>query len=390
MTTAYEAELAKARGDIAALEAIALRNPGDPEKRVRLAYRQFHLASLTGCEPDFDAVGETIARLLEDFGPTEDVCLLKANLDGRFHRLPEVKEGLRLCPALAGRAAGRAILADVDFQSGLYQEARDQWEKLIAEEPTWDNLARLAHWQGKMGDSDRADELYAAAEEDLTAKEMRSFAWLELQRGKLATGRGQIAKARAHYERAAASFPGHWQTDEHFAELLAIEGDFERAVERQKSVVARVPKPESKQALGELLLHAGRPEEAQPWLEAAEAEYLASAKKGGVHYFHHLADYYADAGGQPAEAVKWARRDVALRSNFSTQAALAWALHQNGEWSEGLEWIRRALDSGVREAGVFATASGLFSAAGDKAQADFYARAAAEVNPIGEAFHMLH
>ena len=32
-----------------------------------------------------------------------------------------------------------------------------------------------------------------------------------------------------------------------------------------------------------------------------------------------------------AKAVDWARRDLALRENSSTQAALAWALLRNGQ-----------------------------------------------------------
>jgi hypothetical protein len=131
-------------------------------------------------------------------------------------------------------------------------------------------------------------------------------------------------------------------------------------------------------------------DEAHVWFDAALAAYLASAQDGAVHYYHHLADFYADAGGQPAEAVKWARKDIALRSNFSTQSALGWALFQNGEIAEGLEWIRRALSSGVQDGGIFATASSLFHASGDAAQGDSYARAAAEFNPHGHNFHMHH
>jgi tetratricopeptide (TPR) repeat protein len=388
--TAYDAELAKTRRDIGALELISQRDGRDSEKRVRLAYRQFHQASLTGNESDFKAVRQTITGVLRDFGPKEDICLLKANLDGRFHCLEEVKEDLRLCPALAARHAGRSILADVDFQEGRYEQARLALETLIQENRTWDDLARLAHWKGKMGQPDEADRLYEEAEEDLTAKELRSFAWLELQRGALAIFRGRCAKARGHYQRAAASFPGHWHTDEHLAGLLAAEGNLDEALALLRSVVERAPKPELKQALGELLAFMGRTEEARRWLDAAEAAFLASAQEGAVHYYHHLADFYADAGGQPAEAVKWARKDAALRSNFSTQSALAWALFQNGEVAEGLEWIRRALSSGVQDGGIFATASSLFHAAGDAAQGEHYARAAAEINPNGHSFHMHH
>lgn len=390
MMADYTSDLAKTRMDIAALEAKCERDRRDPEKRVRLAYRQFHQASLTGDEADFEAVNQTIAGVIRNFGPDEDICLLKANLDGRFHRLEEVKQDLRMCPSLAGRHAGRSILIDVDFEEGRYEQARAALEALLDEKRTWDNLARLAHWQGKTGRPEEADELYVEAEGELTAKEMRSFAWLERERGAVALSRGRCDKARMHYQRAAASFPGDWQTDMHFVKLLAAEGNLDGALPVLRNVVARAPKPELKQALGELLACIGRADEARPWLDAAEAAFLASAQAGGVHYYHHLAALYSDMPGHQAEAVKWARKDVVLRPNFSTQAALAWALFQIGEVTEALEWIRGALSSGVQDSGIFATASSVFQAAGATAEAERCARAAAAINPQGHGFHILH
>ena len=384
----YDFELAKTRKDIAALEAICQREPRDLEKGTRLAYRRYHQASLTESEFDFEGVEQTIVAIIRDFGPREDICLLKANLDGRFHRLEQVKQDLRVCPSLARRHAGRAIAADLDFQEGRYEQARVAWEKLIEEDRTWDTLARLAHWTGKMGALEEADRLYQEAEEGLTAKELLSFAWLELQRGALALSWGRLGEAKIHYQRAARSFSGYWQTDKYMAELLAAEGDFEQAIRLLKSVVSRAPKPEFKQALGEILMLAGRKEEARPWSGAAVEAFLTSARGGAVHFYHHLADWYADLGGEPAQAVQWARRDVLLRSNFSTQSALAWALFKNGEVGEGLEWIRLALSSGVKDARIFARASILFDAAGEAAQGDYYAHVASEMNPYGRDLHV--
>jgi tetratricopeptide (TPR) repeat protein len=386
----YDAELAKTKQDIATLEAIIRRDGRDVEKRVRIAYRQYHLASMTANELHFECVKQTIFGIIRDFGPKEDVCLLKANLDGRFHRLEEVKQSLAMCPSLARRQAGKAVMADIDFLEGRYEHARNGLEQLIDEQQTWDVLARLAHWHAKLGDPDEADRLYEVAEDELTAKEMRAFAWLERERGAQALSRGRLSKARAHFNRAAASFPGHWQTDEQMANMLAAEGNFEEASALLRDVIRRSPKPELKQELGKLLTAMERTEEARLWLEAAESAFLASVQEGEVHYYHHLADLYADALNRPAEAVQWARKDVALRSNFSTQSALAWALFKSGEVAEGLEWILRALASGVRDGSIFATASALFHATGDTMQGDYYARAAAAINPGDHRFRTHH
>jgi tetratricopeptide (TPR) repeat protein len=386
----YAQELARAELDIATLESRRRSNPGELEKRVRLAYRLFHRASLTGIMAHFEAVDAAIREALDDFGPKEDVCLLKAHLDFRFHRLAEARQDLQMCPKLSGRFEGRVLLADLDYQEGRYEMARLGLEYLIEENRTWDNLARLAHWKSKLGDIAEADQLYEEAEDDLTAKQMRSYAWLELQRGVLALTHGRYVEARTHYQRAEDAYPGHWHTAEHFAELLAAEGKFDEAVILFQEVIARCPKPELQQALGELHLFCGRSEAAQPWFDRALAAYLESVERGGVHYFHHLADFYADARKGPAEAVRWARKDIEMRSNFSTQAAMAWALYCNGQLSEALEYIRLALRSNVRDAGIFSTAATLYDAAGETAESQRFAQAAVEINPKHHNFHMHH
>jgi len=384
----YDDELAATTKDVARLESFLSQNPTNPERYVRLAYRRYHRASLT-CQPaDFEAVEAAISDAVRAFGALEDVCLLQATLNLRFHRLAAAKMSLATQPRLASRFEGRTLLADCDFQEGRYEQARAAFESLLKENRTWDNLARLAHWNGKMGCVDEADALYIKAEDELTAKEMRAYAWLELQRGELRAAHGGFGKARLHYQRAEAAYPGHWHTDEHVAELLVAEGRFNEAVTLLRNVVSRVSKPEVKQMLGEVLLLLDKPEQAQFLFDQALAAYLESVTAGGVHYYHHLAHFYTRARPEAAEAVKWARRDVVLRANFSTQAALATALIRSGDIAEALQYVGEALSSGVQEWEVFAAAAEVFESAGHSSESERYARAADEFNPHGRHLHM--
>ena len=75
------------------------------------------------------------------------------------------------------------------------------------------------------------DRLYREAEDELTAKEMRSYAWLEVQRGFLAFSRGGYPEARSHYDIAEAAYPGYWLVGEYQAELLGAEGRHAEAIE---------------------------------------------------------------------------------------------------------------------------------------------------------------
>jgi tetratricopeptide (TPR) repeat protein len=386
----YTEELARAEDELARLESRLRHNPGDLEKWVRYAYRLFHRASLRGIATDFAAVEAAIWEGTAKFGPKEDLCLLQANLDFRFHRLAQVRCDLQTCPLLSGRFEGRVLLAELDFQEGRYAEARFGFERLIEENCTWDNLARLAHWHSKFGDITNADELYEKAEDDLTAKQMRSYAWLELQRGSLAFTHGNYTKAWMHYHRAEKAYPGYWQIAEHVAELLAAECKFDEAEAMFQKIVDRIPKPELQQALGEFYLLIGRSQQAQLWLDRALAAYLQSVRDGETHYFHHLADFYCDAHKSPEEAVLWASKDLELRSNFSTQTAMAWSLYHNNQPTQALEYIGLALSSGVRDAQIFSTAAIIFEAAGEMQASHTYSRAALEINPRYQSFHMHH
>jgi tetratricopeptide (TPR) repeat protein len=374
--TDFELELAQIDRDVSKLEGCV-----DPESRVRLAYRLYHRASVCGDLEGLAAVESIIAEALERSLPKEDLCLLKANLDFKLHRLEAARRDLELAPALPARFEARTLLAEIDFQEGRYSHGQAALEELIAENRTWDNLARLAHWLGKIGETEAADRLYLEAEDELTAKEMRSFAWVELQRGVLDLTRGRYADAAAHYRCAAAAYSGYWHVEEHRAKLCNAQGEHEEAARLYQSILERVPKPELQQELGELYRHMGQHQRAGILLNRALESYVASARRGDVHYYHHLADFYAHAQPDSAEALKWARLDVKLRSNYSTQAALAGALYRTGEAREAAFFMDRALESGVRDPTLFLQAAEIY---GD----DRYRKMAEEINPRHEHIHV--
>ncbi|MDQ6707954.1 MAG: hypothetical protein M3Z85_18510 [Acidobacteriota bacterium] len=386
--TDYHGELAAIDRDIFELQGSLAGNPIDAESATKFLYRIYQRASLTGNLGDFGAVEHAIDAAIQRLGPAEDLYLLKANLNFKLHRLAETKLSLHAVPGLGGSFEARALLADIAFQEGKYDLAGNSYRALINENAAWDNLARLAYFQDKMGDFENAEKLYIEAEDELTAKQMRSYAWLELQRGVLHLRRGRHGQARIHYERAGRAYSGYWLVDEHMAELLAADEQFDAAAALYKDIVSRVPKPELQQALAELYLMMGRDEEARMWAGQALAAYLKSAALGEVHYYHHLADFYMHVREDGAEAEKWARKDIELRENYSTQAALAWALYLTGQIAEALEMIRQSLSSGVKESEIYDHAATIHRAAGRTEEAGRYLRIAAAVNPRFRNFHV--
>ena len=371
----HAADLQRVEADIAELEKTAFLEPLKHAEVARYLYRLYARSALNGNLKELRPLESLIDQAIERLGPQEDICLLKANLDFKLHRLAETKRDLNLLPALKDRREGRVILADVAFQEGSYQAARAALEELAEEDQTWDVLARLAHIEARMGDAARADELYARAEDEITAKEMRAFAWVELQRGLLDLSRGRLDGALAHYDAADRAYTGYWVTEEHLGDALESAAHYER-------VLDKVDKPELAQKLGQLYAKAGNHSRAQQLFTRALSDYLDSAERGEVHYYHHLTEYFADVVHHAEEAVKWAHKDIELRDNFNTQTALAWALHCAGQSAAGVPYIERALESGVKDAAIFSKAAIIMGEAGLRSKAHEYEHRAAHLNPL--------
>jgi tetratricopeptide (TPR) repeat protein len=386
--TDFDIELERIDQGIAELQDNALQPPIDRVKITKLAYLQYQHASLTGNLDELSTADKTLDHAIQHLGQDGDLYFLKANIHFKVHRLDDVEQDLNASTDLLESPQGRALKADLDFQQGRYEAARSGYEGLTEEERSWDALARLAYFNFKMGDFENADRLYDEAVDELTAKEMRHYSWVELQRGVVDLTQGNYEKARAHYQRAERAYSGHWMVQEHVAELLGAEGRNDEAEAMYRDVIERVPRPDFQQALGELYIAMGKSAEADEWLKRAESAFLESAQRGEVHYYHHLADLYADVFENGAEAVKWAQKDLALRRNFSTLAAMASALYRAGEFSKALELMNESLASGVKDARLFRLAGLIHKACSPNGTADKYLQMAAAINPHYENFHV--
>jgi tetratricopeptide (TPR) repeat protein len=388
--TGYKAELGRIEADIASLGGEVLAPPIDPMRVTQYVYRLYQEASLAGDLMKLSSVEYMIDRALPLLNYPGDLYLLKANVAFKLHRLADVEAALLAVPSVRHSNEGRLILADLDFQHGRYREAERGYCGVLETERSWGAVARLAYFHCKMGDAGRADSLYREAEDELTAKEMRSYAWLEVQRGFLAFSRGRYGEARLHYDRAEAAYPGYWLVHEYVAELLGAEGKFQEAIEILEGIASMSFRPDLQQAIGELCAMAGQTHRAGDWQKKALAGYQQSAKRGEVHFFHHLADYYAEVAKDGAEAVGWARGDLELRENFSTQAALAWAFYRNGQFEKASAWMDRALASGAAEAHLFFRAAMIYEAAGNSELGRSHLEGATRLNPLVENFHVHH
>ena len=381
-STDYQQELAK-------IETIADAHPSaDPKALFKNAYYYFQKASLTGSPRDMEQGGAAFDLALAGLPLSADLYLLHTAFNLKLHRLDAAKTDLEKLAYLDGDPKVQVLQADIAVQEGNYADAAASYLQIIAKNRLWDNLARLAYLQAKSGDFNDADRLYQEAEEELSAKDMRSYAWVELQRGYLALSQGRNQTAWAHYQRADQAYTGYWLTQEYRAEWLGAQRNYDAAVTLYKQLIACNRRPELYQALGDLYLYMGKPELARPWHDQALAVYLASVRRGEVQYYHHLASFYADARMDGAQAVQWARKDLQLRQNVTTRDALAWALFRDGQYPEAVDQINRALSDNWQDAHLFFHAAMIYLAAGLTEKGKDYLQNAGNLNPYYDAFHV--
>jgi tetratricopeptide (TPR) repeat protein len=297
----------------------------------------------------------------------------------------------RLVKIAPQKATGFAILGDALLELGDYGEAAEAYKELARrDEGGIESKTRLARLALVRGDLDAAREHFTSAlaqTRELSPPSPQLVAWCCVQLGQLYFGRGDWEKAEKQYAAALEAMPDYYAALDHIAELRAAREQRPEAIRLYEKVIARVPRPEFCQALGDLYVFAGKLDAAKPWHERALTTYLKSTEQNDARYIHHLAGFYCDSMENPGEALKWARKDLEIRHSVFAHDALAWALYRNGEFAEAAAEMKKALSEGTKDAHLFFHASMIFSANGDLAQGKGFLRRAAEVNPHDNSFH---
>lgn len=284
------------------------------------------------------------------------------------------------------------LLFDAEIELGDYGKAREACEELAklegTELSTAPRLAKIAIIEGKLVQAREYWQKGLALSVNRAATDPETVAWFHLQLGALAFKCGDWDSAEKHYANAGEAWPEAYAIQDYVAELRGAQGRTAEAIALYEKLAARVPRPEFFQALGDLQMLAGEAEKAAEWHVRAEAAYLQSVREGAVHFYHHLAGFYADSKEDATQAVEWARKDLTLRSSIHAHDALAWALYKNGEAAEASAECAKALATGTRDPHLLYHAGMIRMATGDIAGGKKAMQEAAEVNPQFNTFHV--
>lgn len=292
--------------------------------------------------------------------------------------------------ALPDEPFAHGILGDALLEIGNVTKAETVYKKLGELDSGLFTHSRMANLKWLRGNISGALESFGKAIEagERDGAPLENLAWCNVQQGGIYFRTGEFKKAEARYEAALKLMPDYYLALDHIAELRAAETKYDEAVKLYQKLIERVPRPEFQHALGDVYAFAGKSVEAKRWHERALASYLKAATNGQIHYYHHLASFYSDVEVKPAEALKWARRDLEVRQNVFAYDGLAWALYRDGQFAAALEAIKKALAIGTKDEHLLTHAGMIHVRAGKFDEGKKFLHEADAINPRNTAFHL--
>ena len=258
-----------------------------------------------------------------------------------------LRYGERARAAAPGVVKPYGVIVDAQVELGRYDAAERTLQRMVDLKPNLDSYARVSYFRELHGDLPGAIEaMRLAASAGGDARE--NFAYVQTLIGNLELARGRIGDAERSYRLAAARFDSYVPAQAGLARAAVARGDLGVAIRRYRSVVTRLPLPEYVVGLAETELAAGRRSAAREDLALVEVQQRL-LRRGGVNVDAEMAIVEADHGS-PARAVELARRAWTVAPSVRNADALGWALTRANRPQEGIEFARRALRLGSRDA----------------------------------------
>ena len=322
--------------EIAFLETRVARDAADPITPTRLGHVYLRRAK-TGSFRDYrkaeEAFRVALKRSPKHFGALTG---LASALAARHAFNEAYVVGRRAIKVDPDAADGYAAAGDAALELGKLAEVAELYGRVEQLAPGYHADTRVANLAAARGEIAAAYVALAKAAVDARARVLTADlrAWPHIRSGALAFDHGDWARAEREYKVALSVTPNSDAALEHLAELRAAQGQHVEALELYQRAIALRPRPDYYEAVGSIHRVQGKNAEARAAFQRALKGYLQAVEEGDPGVFRRLALLYADVEPNPAEAVRWARKDFAIRNDPVTLGVLSWTLMKNGAQAE--------------------------------------------------------
>ena len=370
---------------IAELERAARERPRDAEPLVLLAAALLQSVRETSDPSAYNRADEALGEALE-----RDPSSAAAYTERGIVRLVRhdfrgaLSDGRRARKLAPGVVKPLGVIVDANVELGRYQDAERTLQRMVNLKPNLDSYARVSYFRELRGDLDGASVALALAA-SAGGQAPENVAYVQALLGNVELAQGRSPQAIRAFRSALAKVPGYPPAEAGLARVDVAAGRLEPAVERLRGVVDRRPIQEYVVALGEIELALGRADAGRETLELVrvQQQLLGAA---GVNTDAELAIFEADHGDR-RRAVALGRAAWKNAPSVRSADALGWALTRAGNPRKGLDYGRRALRLGSRDASFLFHTGMSARAAGRPEEAARLLREALAANP---GFSPLH
>ncbi len=336
--------LASETGDVGRLQRRLAEQPADADAWAALGAAYLERSRASGDPALYPKAAEAIERSLA-LRPEQNIPAfvgMGALANARHDFATALRWGKKAQAVSDFSPEAYAVLVDAYTQLGRRAEATAAAQRMLDLSPTLPALSRAAYDLEQRGRLSAATQLL---EEALAESfDARSIGYLRHQLGELAINTGDLTKADGHYRAGLAADPQNPSLLHGRAKVAALRGQTAAALRDYADLVGRIPNPQYLVEYGEVLLAAGRKDEAAAQFEVVETVQQLFIANGGKDDLS-LAEYEADHGS-PDRAVTLARKEWDRREFAVVADALAWALHRSGDSKQALTYSNRALAGG--------------------------------------------
>jgi tetratricopeptide (TPR) repeat protein len=270
-----------------------------------------------GCIADYEWAERLAEQLVSD-APSDGVAFLaRARARGTFHRftdaLTDLDEAQRLgADTMVLDTERAAILQAI----GQYEQALIIFRDAAARRADFNSLGALATHYAERGASADAEHFFNESRKHYRGVSPFPLALLEFRHALMWLAQGELHRARTWLGTAHSRLPAYAPAQGHLAEVEAALGDNDSAIARLRPLTISSDDPDYAAQLARILDDLGRVEEALEWRNKAATRYEELIASHPAAFADHAAEFWLEAGADPARACTLARVNLANRQTL--------------------------------------------------------------------------
>lgn len=322
---------------------------------------------------------EIVEKILARDGGNYEALRLRSEIAMERHEFALVAEySTEIIKFAPDDAWSWGTLGDAQMELGLYDQARDSYQKMVSLRPGLSSYNRLAWYEFVSGNAEGAIQLMRSAISG-AGDAPENTAWCLADLGRMQFKVGNLADAMTSYNQALLEFPGYYPALAGLGQVETAQKRNEIAIDHYKKAQAAVPLPEYAAALEALYRRIGKPAEARQQQDLIDViDKMAIAANEKVN--RNMAILYADENRHLERALELAENEIAVRPDVYTHDALAWVLLKLKKYTEAEQNAQKAIALGTPEPLFYYHAGAVAAALGKKDEARQLLRKALALN----------